>query len=354
MPEHTSCPKYKSHVLIHIWKYYTTIFPKLFILFLPISLFVFPEIVSGSDSPFEAPPGYEYSHGDEFSGDELNQEIWGLGINEKNIQNERVDCVYKLENISVENGLMIFTQKREPKPVLGKSWSKDILFNYSSGGVHTHKDYDLRNNMYLELRCKLPQNNAGYSSFWTVSRKVGDWKPEDLLEIDMFEFIAAPEKTRLWSGLWWHDFRADELHDGIPERSYVKRSEDHFFISQRVYKAHHGHGHHIQGNKVNFYQFFTFGLKVTDDEFFWYLAQDGPAWKSKPYFQFSGGKVANRSYGKVDDYEWEREVPKNLHAQVNLNYAMRNAEWAGGPVKDEQLPSKMYVDYVRFFKLKEN
>jgi hypothetical protein len=73
MPEHTSCPKYKSHVLIHIWKYYTTIFPKLFILFLPISLFVFPEIVSGSDSPFEAPPGYEYSHGDEFSGDELNQ-----------------------------------------------------------------------------------------------------------------------------------------------------------------------------------------------------------------------------------------------------------------------------------------
>jgi hypothetical protein len=95
-------------------------------------------------------------------------------------------------------------------------------------------------------------------------------------------------------------------------------------------------------------------LKVTDDEFFWYLSQDGPAWKSKPYFQFSGGKVANRSYGKVDDYEWERRVPQNLHAQVNLNYAMRNAEWAGGPVKDEQLPSKMYVDYVRFFKLKNN
>ena len=205
--------------------------------------------------------------------------------------------------------------------------------------------------MYLELRCKLPRNNAGYGAFWTVSRKVGDWKPEDLLEIDMFEFIAAPEKTRLWSGLWWHDFRASELHDGIPERSYVKRSDDHFFISQRVYKAHHGHGHLIEGNEVNFYEFFTFGLKVTDDEFFWYLTQDGPAWKSDPYFHFSGGKVKNRTYGKVKDFEWEREVPKNLHAQVNLNYAMRNAKWAGGPVQDDQLPSKMYVDYVRFFKL---
>jgi len=30
---------------------------------------------------------------------------------------------------------------------------------------------------------------------------------------------------------------------------------------------------------------------------------------------------------------------------------MRNAKWAGGPVQDDQLPSKMYVDYVRFFKL---
>ena len=181
MPKQTNCPKFNSHVLIQVWKYYITLFPKLLVWILLNSLFVFPEIVLGNDSPIEAPPGYEYSHGDEFSGDELNLDMWALGINEKNIQNERVDCVYKLENISVENGFMIFTQKREPKPVLGKSWSKDILFNYSSGGVHTRKDYDLRNNMYLELRCKLPQNNAGYSSFWTVSRKVGDWKPEDIV-----------------------------------------------------------------------------------------------------------------------------------------------------------------------------
>ena len=205
--------------------------------------------------------------------------------------------------------------------------------------------------MYLELRCKLPQNNGGYGAFWTVSHKVEGWSPEDLLEIDMFEFIAAPEKSRLWSGLWWHDFRAKEIHKGIPPESLVKRSEDHFFIKQRVYKAHHGHGHWIKGNTVNFYEFFTFGLKVTDDEFFWYITQEEPAWKTEPYFQFSGGKVKNRTYGKVEDFEWERQVPQNLHAQVNLNYTMRNAKWAGGPVQDEQLPSKMYVDYVRFYKL---
>ena len=164
------------------------------------------------------------------SGAELNQKIWGLGINKKNLQNEAVDCIYKKENITLEDGHLIFTQKREPVPVAGKTWSKERTFTYSSGGVHTQKEYSLRNNMYLELRCKLPQNNGGYGAFWTVSHKVEGWSPEDLLEIDMFEFIAAPEKTRLWSGLWWHDFRAKEIHKGIPPGSMVKRSEYHFFI----------------------------------------------------------------------------------------------------------------------------
>ncbi len=314
-------------------------------------IFFLPVFFAGADSAIEGPQGYEYAFGDEFSGSELNQEKWGLGINEKNLQNEGVDCVYRIENVTLENGLLVFTQKREPEPVMGRTWSREKPFHYSSGGVHTRRGYELRNNMYLELRCKLPQNDAGYGAFWTMSRKVGGWMPEDLLEIDMFEFIAAREKTRLWSGLWWHDFRAHEIHAGIPTKSLVRRSEDHFFINEQVYKAHHGHGHFIQGNKVNFHEFFTFGIRVTEDEFFWYLAQEGPAWKSEPYFQFSGGKVSNRTYGKVEDFEWHREVPNNLHAQVNLNYALRNAKWAGGPVRDEQLPSKMYVDYVRFFKL---
>ena len=77
---------------------------------------------------------------------------------------------------------------------------------------------------------------------------------------------------------------------GYPARSYVKRSDDHYFISQRVYKAHHGHGHHIQGNKVNFYQFFTFGLKVTDDEFFWYLAQMGLPGNQNLIFSFRAAR----------------------------------------------------------------
>jgi len=303
---------------------------------------------------YEGPPGSKYVFGDEFDGQEINFEMWNLGINERNLQNNGVDCLYKKENVTCKDGLLIFTQKKEPVPVLGRTWLAEKTFSYSSGGLHTRKGYELRNNMYVELRCKLPQNNAGYGAFWTMSRKARDWVPEDLLEIDMFEFIAAPEKTRLWSGLWWHDFKANEIYEGIPSDCLVKRSDDHFFINQQVYKAHWGHGGRIKGNQVDFYEFFTFGFRVTRDEFTWYLAQDGPAWRSEPYFHFAGGKVKNRTYGKVQEFEWVRKVPQNLHAQVNLNYAMRNAKWAGGPVQDSQLPSKMYVDYVRFFKLPED
>ena len=53
-----------------------------------IAIFWAVEAVSlcGSDNAvFEGPPGAKFVFGDEFSGAELNQEIWGLGINKKNL-----------------------------------------------------------------------------------------------------------------------------------------------------------------------------------------------------------------------------------------------------------------------------
>ena len=42
---------------------------------------------------------------------------------------------------------------------------------------------------------------AAMELFGQCLTRSGDWKPEDLLEIDMFEFIGNREKTRFWSGL---------------------------------------------------------------------------------------------------------------------------------------------------------
>ena len=295
------------------------------------------------------PPGSILVFGDEFNEAALDTDMWGFGINEKNVQNTGVDCAYTKENISFRNGLLVFTQRRESPPITGKTWTSEKTFNYSSGGIHTHGEFALKNNMYLELRCKLPSNNGGYGAFWTMSNKVGDWKPEDLLEIDMFEFIGNREKTRFWSGLWWHDFRKSEVHKAVDVKNVKKRSEDHFFVNEQRFKAHFGEGIKVDHSHIDFYSFITFGLHVTDDAMKWYLVQNGPAWKSEPYLVFQGGTVHNRTYGQVPDVQWERYVPANMNARIILNYALRNAEWAGGPAEDSQMPSEMLVDYVRVY-----
>jgi len=295
------------------------------------------------------PPGSSLVFGDEFNAAVLNTDMWGFGINDRNVQNTGVDCAYTKENISFRDGFLVFTQRRERPPILGKTWTSEKTFNYSSGGIHTHGEFALKNNMYLELRCKLPSNKGGYGAFWTMSNKVGDWKPEDLLEIDMFEFIGNREKTRFWSGLWWHDFRKNEVPEAVDVKHVKKRSEDHFFVNEQRFKAHFGEGVKVDHSHIDFYSFITFGLQVTDNTMAWHLVQNGPAWQSDPYLVFKGGTVHNRTYGQVPDVEWERNIPEKMNARIILNYALRNADWAGGPAEDNQMPSEMLVDYVRVY-----
>ena len=150
----------------------------------------------------------------------------------------------------------------------------------------------------------------------------GDWKPEDLLEIDMFEFIGNREKTRFWSGLWWHDFRKNEVPQAVDVKHVKKRSEDHFFVNEQRFKAHFGEGVKVDHSHIDFYSFITFGLQVTDNTMTWHLVQNGPAWKSDPYLVFKGGTVHNRTYGQVPDVEWERNIPEKMNARIILNYAL--------------------------------
>ena len=50
------------------------------------------------------------------------------------------------------------------------------------------------------------------------------------------------------------------------------------------------------------------------------------------------------------DLQWERNVPAKMNAFIILNYALRNADWAGGPAVESQLPAEMLIDYVRVYR----
>ena len=153
------------------------------------------------------PVGYKLVFSDEFNGHEIDRTKWNIGINKQNIQNNGVQCVYTWKNVLLREGQLVFVQQREDSPVSGKVYGpeKNAEFNYTSGGMNTGGKFELTNNMYVELRVKLPSNSGGYAAFWGMAGKKGA-PPEDRMELDWFEYIADQKKARFWSGLWFSKY----------------------------------------------------------------------------------------------------------------------------------------------------
>ena len=301
------------------------------------------------------PPGSRLVFSDEFEGGEIDKQKWHLGINPDNIQNDSVDCAFRWENISLRDGNLVFIQRREPAPVSGKVYGKkgsEALFDYSSGGMNTGDSFLLRNNMYVEIRVKLPDNDGGFAAFWTMPQGNNDRLPEDLLEIDLFEFMASRNKTKFWSGLWWHNLRKSEIPDSLPEAKAIKRTADNFFLTDQDFKPKFPEDGVVPADQYKFYDFITFGFSVSTNTMKWYVCQKESPWKAPPYMVFEGGTVQNRRrYSKAPPLEWQRQVPQNLGERIILNYDLRNEAWCGGPVRDKQLPAEMQIDYIRVYEL---
>ena len=288
--------------------------------------------------------------------------MFGIGLNKNNTLNNGVSAAFRRETLSVRDGKLVMTAKQEAPPLAGPSEPRldSVDFHYSSGAVHTSLGYPLRNNMYLEVRLKLPDNAGGFCALWAMPNNPFG-TPADLFEIDIFEFHANREQTKFYSGIWWHDFERDEQPEDLP--GYRARAEDHIFVTQQEYRGHFpGHSAHFQGGSVDYYEFLTVGLKVSAGKIEWFLAQNGPAWRSSPYRTFSGGTVRARGNHNCERYgghcnashlEWQRDVPSNLDARVILEYTLRDPLWAGGPINNSDLPSEMLVDYIRFYDLPE-
>lgn len=306
----------------------------------------------------EAPEGYKLVFSDEFNGPALDTNKWAVGINRQNIQNDDVDCVYRMENISFRDGYLVFTQRAEPVPVRGRTFGspkEGRLFDYSSGGISTAGKFSFKNNMYIEVHARMPGNNGGYGAFWTMPQVDVGIAPADLLEIDIFEYIANPAKERFWSGIWWHDYRKKELSRFLPEESFGQRLPDHFFVYDPAHKASWQVDVKPDSREYNCREFFTSGFRTVGGRMEWILAKDGPAWSAEPYAVFKGGTVVSRACqkGEAPSDQWKRNVPSKLNERIILNFSLHSEEWSGGPIRDDQLPAEMLVDYVRVYELAE-
>ena len=294
------------------------------------------------------PAEYKLVFSDEFNGKSINRSKWNLGINERNIQNIGVDCVYCWRNVSLRNGWLVFQQDYESTPRNGAVWGdkEGVDFNYSSGGLNTEGIFYLENNMYVEICLRLPNNSGGYAAFWGMSNKE-DLIIENKVELDFFEFIASKKRRRLWSGLWWHNFLLNEVAEYVPESDKWMVSNNHIFVKNQKHKAN------IKGeiNHIDYDKLIKFGFLVTENKMNWFICNDGSPLENKPYLTFNGGRVESPSFSrwKSKNDEWVREVPNPLKSTLIINYAMRGATWAGGPIDHDQLPAEMFVDYIRVY-----
>ena len=299
--------------------------------------------------------GYTLVFSDEFNSHEVDQNKWNLGINPQNIQNTTVVCLYDWKNIRCKNGELIFTQQKENPSVNGSIWGKKSFpFSYSSGGLNTTEKFKFTNNMYVELKVKLPSNSGGYAAFWGMANDLS-LPVEDQIELDFYEFIANPDKQKLWSGLWWHEYKMSEMRKDILPKDIMKRPNNNFFMRNQTRRAHYQPDLERKLSRINFDDYIIFGFRVDDKIMEWFISEDECPLKNKPFMTFTGGNVYSTAYdkGEYQEDSWQRGIPNPLRSNLIINYAMRDTTWAGGPIDDEALPSSMKVDYIRVYTFKE-
>lgn len=319
-------------------------------------------LVDPATPPDSGPKGSTLVFSDEFDGERLDLSKWNIGTNRKNIHyNKNLACVYSSNNVALRDGKMVFTARPEPQGATGPAADGTITRPYSSGAVNTDDIFYFGQNMYIELRIKLPLNDGGYAALWSMPRPEQSVKedPRERVQVLFFEYIAAERKRKFWSTLRFNSYIDSELRPRMKAgKDYIKIRKNHNFIinpdREGVWM-----GDSFRLPMFEWYEWFewtgfvTVGFMATPEKFQWFVVQDGPAWKTAPYLTFTGSAVrsAAQSHVWAKDDVWQRPVPQRMENRIILSHSLRDAERAGGPIDVSQLPSEMLVDYIRIYQL---
>lgn len=139
-----------------------------------------------------------------FSGDELNQDIWGYELGSIR-GNEQQHYVNSKDNVVLKDGnliLKITERKDQYKNPRGGDSARDVIYN--SGSVRTHGKKEF---LYgrIEMRAKLPEGKGAFPAFWTLGsdftldgdiNKAQGYGWPACGEIDIMEMIGAPTSQR--------------------------------------------------------------------------------------------------------------------------------------------------------------
>jgi beta-glucanase (GH16 family) len=96
------------------------------------------------------------------------------------------DQIYRDQNVTVSNGTVKLTAKKESGTWMGLSR------NHTSGMIHSKENFNFKFGKY-EIRCKIPKGKGFWPAFWLFGSD---------REIDVFEFFSKVDEFDISSHIW--------------------------------------------------------------------------------------------------------------------------------------------------------
>jgi beta-glucanase (GH16 family) len=146
--------------------------------------------VSAADHPYGMSGTWTLVFNDDFDGASLDRSKWEpnrYGVEhggDAPFSPSDDDVWFGSRNVSLRDGHLAITIRREPKTLSGKTYP------FSSGVAQTQQHYLVKPPVYIEARIKVPKCDGCWPAFWTAPPNV--WPPE----LDILEFFGTDSDTR--------------------------------------------------------------------------------------------------------------------------------------------------------------
>lgn len=137
-----------------------------------------------------APEGYKLVWSDEFNGTTLNEKIWNVEVSGAGGGNQELQY-YKRENVSVENGNLVLTARRENYE--GKQ--------FTSGRINSNQKAAFKHGI-IQARIKFPNTENGlWPAYWMMGNDINKYGWPRCGEIDIVEMGHYNAITGSFAGM---------------------------------------------------------------------------------------------------------------------------------------------------------
>ena len=273
-----------------------------------------------------APDGYTLVWSDEFDGTALNEKIWNIEVTGSGGGNQELQY-YRRENVSVEDGNLILTARRENYE--GKA--------FTSGRINSNQKAAFKHGI-MQAKIKFPKTADGlWPAYWMMGNDINRYGWPRCGEMDIVEMGHFKAITGEYAG-WQDRYFSGTLHYGVSASN-----EDHRQLSQEFGKDRFESIDAVEGD----YHIFT--VEWDDTNLYMYLDLAGYNRSSKTASRYFSTSVApTEDKGNVGYY-----FQKPFYFLFNLAVG-GTFPYIFDPAKITALPnmgdeSKMYVDWVRVY-----